>query len=215
MPKTKKYQSVSAMLRDISEDNAALTSAEFDEYIAERKLVKDLAILRSARGLSQDDVAAKLEHSQSWVSKLENGTDDELCIGDLRAYLSVFGLEFRAGAVKANATIVDEVKLLAFAIRQKLITLAGMAKEGDELVEHIAQFFGDTFHNINHFLSDAAAKLPRKPDNKPYISIVTMVEDMQSLEDEEKEEKEKCVSRRKRITKCRGNNHSSPQAALS
>jgi transcriptional regulator with XRE-family HTH domain len=211
MPKTKIYQSVSAMLRDITEEDSAITAAEFDEYIAERKLVKDLAILRSARGLSQADVAKKLDRSQSWVSKLEHGTDDELCLGDLRAYLSVFGLEFRAGVVKQNATIVDEVKLLAFAIRQKLITLAGMAKEGDELVEHIAQFFGDAFHNINRFLCDAAAKLPRKPDNKPYISIITMVEDMQSLEDEEKEES---TIRKNRIAKRRGPNHSSSQAAL-
>lgn len=211
MPKTKKYQSVSAMLRDITEETSAITAADLDAYIAERKIVKDLAILRSTRGLSQEDVAKKLGHSQSWVSKLEHGTDNELCIGDLRAYLSVFGLEFRAGAVKQNATIVDEVKLLAFAIRQKLIALAGMAKEGDELVEHIAQFFGDAFHNINRFLSDAAAKLPRKPDNTPYISIITMVEDMQSLENEEKEES---ANRKNRAAKRRGSKHSSSQAAL-
>jgi hypothetical protein len=56
------------------------------------------------------------------------------------------------------------------------------------LVEHIARFFADAFHNINRFLAEAAARLPRAPDKRPYISIRTMIEEMRSLEKEEKEE---------------------------
>jgi transcriptional regulator with XRE-family HTH domain len=188
MSNNKRYESVSAMLNDVAGDDSALTAAEFDQYISERKLVKDLTILRSCRNMSQEEIANKLGHSQSWVSKLENGTDDDLRIGDLRAYLSALGLEFRPGVTKQGATITDEIKLLAFAIRQKLITLAGMAKEGDGIVKYIANFFGDAFHNINRFLSEAAARLPCAPDRRPYISIVTMVEEMHSLEEEEKED---------------------------
>ena len=128
--------------------------------------------------------------------------------------MSVFGLEFRAGAVPQGATITDEIKLLSFAIRQKLIDLAEMAKEGDGLVEHIAKFFGDAFVNINRFLSDAAAKLPRRHDNKPHVSIITMVEEMRSLEKEEKEEEEEVVRRRGARLSNRRNHNLSRRAAL-
>ena len=64
MSKNKKYESVSAMLNDVTEADSALAAAEFDQYIAERKLVKDLAILRSSHGLSQEEVASKLDRSQ-------------------------------------------------------------------------------------------------------------------------------------------------------
>lgn len=209
MSKDTRYDSVSAMLNEVASEDSALTATEFDEYIAERELVKDLTILRSACHLSQEDIAVKLGHTQSWVSKLENGTDNDLRIGDLRAYLSALGLEFRPGVRKQGATIVDEVKLLAFAIRQKLIALAELAKEGDGMVEYIARFFGDAFHNINRFLSEAAARLPRAPDKRPYISIVTMVEEMRSLEKEEKEEEEASDRGKHQISRC-----SSREAAL-
>jgi transcriptional regulator with XRE-family HTH domain len=188
MSKDKKYNSVSAMLKDVADEESALSAAEFDQYVADRKLVKDLAILRSGQGMTQEDLAGKVGRSQSWVSKFENGTDDELSIGDLRAYMSALGLEFRPGAVKQGATLVDEIKLLSFAVKEKLVILAEMAKEGDGMVEHIAKFFGEAFHNINRFLSEAAAKLPLAPDRRPYISIVAVAEQMKSLEKEEKEE---------------------------
>jgi transcriptional regulator with XRE-family HTH domain len=215
MSKNKEYKSVSAMLNDVLEDCSALTADEFDQYVADRKVVKDLAVLRSRHEMSQEELANKLGRTQSWVSKLENGTDDELNIGDLRAYLSVFGYEFRAGAVKQGATIVDEVKLLAFAIRQKLSTLAEMAKEGDGLVEHIANFFGEAFLNINKFLNDAAARLPRTRDNKPYVSIITMIEEMSSLERkaEDEDEVEACQSGGKCLRKRRNSQLSAHRAA--
>ncbi|MCE5303348.1 MAG: transcriptional regulator [Planctomycetaceae bacterium] len=212
MSKTKTYKSVLEMLGDIAQEDSTIDIGEFKQYMAERKLVKELAILRSSRGLSQEELAKKIGHSQSWASKLEHGTDDELSIGDLRAYLSVFGLEFRAGAVKQGATITDDIKLLAFAIRQKLIKLAEMAKEGDGLVEHIANFFGEAFENINRFVSDAAARLPRKPDNSPYISIVAVAEEIQSLE---AQEKSAAVLRKARSApRRRNNNRSEKEVAL-
>jgi transcriptional regulator with XRE-family HTH domain len=195
------------MLKDIAGDDAAISAAEFDKYTAERTLVTDLVIFRSARGLSQEDIAEKLGRTQSWVSKFEHSTDDALRIRDLRAYMSALGLEFRPGAIKQGATLVDEIKLLSFAIRQKLIKLAESTKDGDGLVGHVAKFFCSAFHNINRFLNDAAAQLPLGPDKKPYISIVTMVEEMDSLEEQEEEEESF-------LTKHRENLRLSKEAAL-
>ena len=185
MPKSnQQYDSVSAMLRDVANADSALTATEFEQHIADRKLVKDLAIARSLQRLTQEDVAKKVGRSQSWVSKLEHGADDELTIGDLRAYLSALGLEFRPGAMKQGATLVEEIKFLSFAIKDKLTRLAEMAKEGDGMTESIADFFCEAFHNINRLLAKAADQLPRRPDNRPYISIVAVVEGIRSLEED-------------------------------
>lgn len=186
--KRKTYHSVSEMLNDTVGDDLPLSAAELDEFSAQRKMVKELTILRSAKGLSQEKLADKIGRSQSWVSKFENGTDDELNFGDVKAYMSALGLEFRPGAIKQGATLVDEIKLLAFGIRQRLLALAETVKEGDGMVEHVARFFADAFHNINRFLGEAAAKLPPAPNKRPYISIVTMCEEMRSVEEEEIQE---------------------------
>jgi transcriptional regulator with XRE-family HTH domain len=175
-----KHKNVAEMLRDTAAEGEAITTSEFHDYVGERKLVKELAILRSARGLSQQDVAESIKCTQSWVSKIENGKDDELTIGELRKYFDALGLEFRPGAVKKGATLVDETKQLAFAMRGKFNKLASLAQEGDEMVESIANFFMQAFINLNTFLSEAAAKLPNGPASRPCISIG--MEDLEFLE---------------------------------
>ena len=105
MPKSnnRQYRTVSEMLRQSAGQDEALTADELDKFSAERELVKDLATLRSARGLSQQDLALSLGRTQSWVSKLENGRDDDLRLGEIRTYLDALGLEFRPGAIKKGA----------------------------------------------------------------------------------------------------------------
>lgn len=164
------------MLREEVGPDDAVSAQEFDQFVAERRFVKELAMLRSLRELTQNDIAELMGHTQSWVSKFENSRDDELTIGDVRKYLDAIGLEFRPGAVKKGATTADEIKHLAFAIKRRLNKLAELAKEGDGLVEHIASLFANCFYSLNRFLSDAAAKLPNGADGKRCISITLETE---------------------------------------
>jgi len=179
MPKNnhKKFQSVADMLDKTSAPGEAITAAEFCEYTAARQLSKKLTAMRSVKGISQQDMAKSVGRSQSWVSKFENACDDDLTIGDVRAYMNAIGLEFVPSAKKHGATLVDEVKMLAFAIRKKLHALAETAEEADGLVEHIANFFGQTFFTLNRFLSEAAAKLPAGSQGKQCI-VIEMLDDL-------------------------------------
>ena len=173
MPKSnnRQYRTVSEMLRQSAGQDEALTADELDKFSAERELVKDLATLRSARGLSQQDLALSLGRTQSWVSKLENGRDDDLRLGEIRTYLDALGLEFRPGAIKKGATCTDEIKHFVGAIKRRFLTLVELAKKDDAMAENIALFFCETFYNINKHLSEAAAKLPAGREGKPHITV--------------------------------------------
>jgi predicted XRE-type DNA-binding protein len=93
MPKNKAYRSIPELVRDIS--GSSSFSDGFESRLANRKIVKDLMILRATQGLSQKDVALKLGCTQSRISKLESMSDADLRIGDLSKYAEVLGLELK------------------------------------------------------------------------------------------------------------------------
>ena len=70
----KKYASVSDMLADNAP--TAEFREEFEAQVAKRRVIKHLIALRIANGMSQKDIADRVECSQSCISKLEHGMDD-------------------------------------------------------------------------------------------------------------------------------------------
>lgn len=64
-----------------------------ESQIQRRQIVKKLMALRAKAGLSQQDVARKLNWTSSKVSRLEAGCDDDLRLGDLRDYLGALSLD--------------------------------------------------------------------------------------------------------------------------
>ena len=50
------------------------------------RVITDLVCQRLGAGLSQKDVARRMDRTQSWVSKFEDRTDAELTLGDIQAY---------------------------------------------------------------------------------------------------------------------------------
>ena len=89
--KKKRYSSVPDMVRHVSEDSDFAESVARE--IAERNIIDFLMALRTSAGMSQSDIAEKMKCSQSRISKLENGKDDDLRIGDFHAYAEAIGFE--------------------------------------------------------------------------------------------------------------------------
>ncbi len=85
----KKYASVSEMIADNAPSEEF--RQKFETQVAKRRVIKHLIALRTARGMSQKDVADQVGCSQSRISKLEHGMDDDLRLGDLRAYARALG----------------------------------------------------------------------------------------------------------------------------
>ena len=108
MPKKKVYRSIPELVRDISGSSSFADG--FESRLAERKIVKDLMVLRATQGLSQKDVALKFGCTQSRISKLESMTDSDLRIGDLSKYAEVLGLELRITFESTNRSPAAPVK---------------------------------------------------------------------------------------------------------
>lgn len=91
--KSRKYSSVAQLVEEVCDDKEFVDTLK--DRLSRRRIVKTLAALRAARGLSQGDIAKKLCCTQSRISKLENGYDDELRVGELKDYAEGLGLELQ------------------------------------------------------------------------------------------------------------------------
>ncbi len=100
----KKYRDVSELVRDLSGSDFA---DSFDEHLAQRRIIKRLTARRAARGLTQQDVAKKLNCTQSRVSKLESSRDDELSIAEIQCYAAVVGLDLTIGFKEQQPAAIE------------------------------------------------------------------------------------------------------------
>jgi len=143
-------------------DNAELIEKTKDR-IAERELMRQLTVLRIKANLSQGDVALKMECSQSKVSKMEKGRDDDLRFGDLDAYLDAIGFQMRLFITPKSHTFVDEIKCHAFQIRRLMHQLCELAKQDGDIANGVSQFIcHETPLNLLRMVVDAAKALPQE-----------------------------------------------------
>ena len=170
---TKTFNSVESRLRETAVPDEAIGSIdEFETRINSRKLIKELIAIRARNGMSQADLAEVMVCSQSRVSKLENGCDDDLSLGEARKYMSCVGFEMIIGGKPKGGTLVDEIKAMAMGIKRKLEELAECASNDESIAAGIASFYAEAFFNFYKMLKDNAERLPSRPeDDKPYITF--------------------------------------------
>jgi transcriptional regulator with XRE-family HTH domain len=172
-PMTNKgFASVSEMMADISADESF--NAGFEERLQSRQIVKSLAAMRTAKGVSQEDIARELKCSQSKISKLESGTDAELQLRDLEAYGRVLGQQFQILVSKRAMPLAERVKYHAFGVRDAFMKLVRLAHKDDQIVQGVAKLHVEAFVNIMKFLQQTSSQLPPCPDSgEPYVRIAT------------------------------------------
>ena len=157
---TAKFSSVEAMVRATSDDKSF--ADDFEQEMARRRIINLLISLRGARGLTQKDIAARINWTQSRVSKIENSIDEEIGFGDLRKYASALGLTIQVVFLSRNAQTVDRVKFHAMQIKNLVDTLAGLAQSDPAIARGVSDFFGEAAHNLLKILQEAAEKLPEE-----------------------------------------------------
>lgn len=168
--KAKRFGSVAKLIRETSGDEEFVK--EVESRMKERTLVKRLYSLRIAKGISQEEIARQLGCTQSRISKIENGKDGDLRVQDIEGYARAIGCEALFAMKRRNATIAEDVKLHALAIKNKLHQLADMAGDDETMAEGVAGFFGEAFFNLVRILQEAAPKPPPNPDNeRPYLQV--------------------------------------------
>lgn len=153
----RRYASVAELMR--IEGVSPEVQSKYDDINNETRIVQQLARLRQQSGLTQEEMAKRLDVSQSAVSKLESGRDEELTIAQIREYAKASGERICVIFGKPH-THVEAVKLCADGMRHHLSSLAGLAHNGEEMEKEIRAFFGEAFFNILNILAGCQNEMP-------------------------------------------------------
>ena len=153
-----------ASVRDLVKSTAANQEQvhDFDRFLADTVLVRALLRARAEAGLTQADVAERMGHTQSAVSKLEKSSDGQLTIREIAGYLAATGGRIGIGIGKPT-TRVERIKGLAIGLKRELEALAQVSSTSDDdaLRQSIKTFFGEAWFNLFLILCDTTAKLPQ------------------------------------------------------
>jgi len=135
----------------------------FEEYLEATPLVNAMIRSRAAAGLTQADVAGRMNCTQSAVSKLEHSADGDLTIRDIAKYLNSTG-ERLTVAIGRQPSLVERIKESAMALKQDLDNLADLSANTDDtkLRNAIGSFFNEAWFNLSTIVFDAARKLPNE-----------------------------------------------------
>ena len=163
-----------AFIEEIAKGAGA--SPEFVDSIkqeaAERALTNHLLALRGAKGISQEQIAKHFGCSQSKISKLENGLDTDLSMGDLLQYCDAIGLELSVGLSPKGNTSIDRVRQHAFFIKDELSRLVSLAEGDETMASGLANTLGEVLFNLVKLVAVEADKLPNHPQSdEPRIKI--------------------------------------------
>lgn len=152
VPTGRRYDSVDALMK--GEGLPPEVQAKVKEIANETRIALQLANLRQRHGLTQEQMAVHLGITQSAVSKLESGRDEDLTLREVREYSKATGYRI---AVMFGKPVnhVEAVKIHAEGIRTHLYALARIANQhqNDNLEMEIQAFFGEAFFNILTILS--------------------------------------------------------------
>lgn len=166
----KKFNSVTDLARHTL-DNQEL-AGQVEERILRSQITKKLLALRAARDLSQTDIANRMQCTQSRISKLESGFDEDMRLGDLAEYLSAMDLQLGVLIRKRGTTLVDEMKFHAASIQRILGQLTETAGNDKEIARGVLQFIVDAVGNLTNLFRTTAIKLlPAIAPKKPGIVI--------------------------------------------
>jgi transcriptional regulator with XRE-family HTH domain len=178
--KQPQYRNVADMVRNLSDDQAF--ADEFMQRLTGRQFIKALTVLRTRAGLSQQELAEKLECTQSKVSKLESGADADIRFGDLVSYTGAVGHEMRILLVPKGLKLVDEVKVHALLIKRLLDKMVQLAGRDGTMTGAVAAFLEEAAFNLTRIVKKAAATLPALPEHP----AVPLQVEAPELEEEER-----------------------------
>ena len=153
----RRYGSVAELMRGegVSQEVQNIVT----EFEKETHLSNQLALMRTIAGLTQEQMAERLNCSQSCISKWESGRDEDLDIRTLRSYAEA--TKQRIGLIIGQPlNHVEAIKLHVAGIQKRLLALAALARENGDLEADINAFFGEACFNIIQLLARCQLEMP-------------------------------------------------------
>jgi transcriptional regulator with XRE-family HTH domain len=158
----KGYASVEEMVRDLSSDDDAFAGGVCRE-IAARNIINHLMAMRATQGLSQKDIAERMGCSQSRVSKLENGKDDDLRIGDFHCYAEALGFQLLVLlGKKGQPPIAERIRYHTSALQDLFVELEGLVRDDASMQRGMWKLVLDSLRSLALGLAGMVKGLTRK-----------------------------------------------------
>jgi len=169
----KKITKTSELAKELGFDEAERKS--IDEQIDNRSVSRKLTVLRAKSGLSQAEIAKKLNTSQSSISKLEYATDDQIKIDEMSKYLAALGYEMTI-AISKPQNIAQKIRnsynhlILLFRELQKY------AVNDEDILEGIADFELEATKNMlnlaSSLIESSSSKIKKiEPREEPKVIL--------------------------------------------
>lgn len=168
----KSSDSVADMVRQVTGDEAC--SSRLVTRSAGRALVNVLIAHRLKYDLSQDDVAKRLNRSQSKVSKFENADDADLRFGDILEYAKATGLLITLTLTsEKRKSAVEQIKHHAFRIKELLEQIVSLAGNDADMIDGAKHFLQlEVPLNLLSMVVEVAKKLPQVESKDDHSEVV-------------------------------------------
>lgn len=131
--------------------------------IQARRLVKMLMSERVRHNLSQKEIAAKMDCSESKISRMESSNDVDLNFGDILAYARATGINISImldDSTLPNATRIKHCVLVIASMLRHLTDLAKEEDEDDSIRNAINKFQVEVLMNFLIKYQESGAALP-------------------------------------------------------
>lgn len=156
----KTYQNVEEMVKDLSSDSEV--KKDILKEIRSKTISKYLFSLRCGQGLTQTQLAEKINCSQGTISKIENSYDKDITIKDLLEYGNALDLQLEIGYRRRSINTVELIKHHFFKIKGYLNKLANLAGKDKALIDGVEKFHVEAAYNMVIMILDSASKLDSK-----------------------------------------------------
>lgn len=147
---------------DLAEDEGAAQRVR--EHVSNTVLVRTLIEWRTAKKLSQRQLAVKMGVGPSKVCRMEAAQDSELNWGDVVKYFDAMGVRLSMLVDDPNLPAAERIKhhvLATHALLEELQVLAQQMGEGDDITEKIKKFYGEVLFNFSIRFANCYSKLPK------------------------------------------------------
>lgn len=144
-----KELSAAKLLSDLVNDPAV--ESRVKENIEKTRMIDFLVAVRCKRGLSQSEVAKRMNVSVSKVSRFEASCDADLKMGELASYVGAVGLKMSTLFTDDTLPIADRIKHCIFRVAEMLSHLTDLARscnDDKDIVNGIHRFRSEVLFNF-------------------------------------------------------------------
>lgn len=169
----KKLTSISDLMNEMGIDKDI--AKKVTDNINNHSVSQSLTILRAKADLSQAEMAKKMGVSQSFISKLEVASNDQIKFGDFNKFVNALGYDTTLTISKPQ-NIVQKIKNTYNQLFALTKELQNYAVDDEAILQSIAKFELEATHNMLNLASalieSSASKLNKiHPQQEPQIIL--------------------------------------------